>query len=89
MISKEIDLLECGQFFDAFYVTIDSVILGKGTAYNPPGGLTNGSNSVDLEGLYAPFQSYKAEETYRKYQVHLDKFVTDWNNNPGNRSKVG
>ena len=51
--------------------------------------MTNYSNSTDLEGLYAPFQSKDADEKFKQYFAQIDRFVTEWNDNPNNRSKVG
>ena len=64
--------------------------MGK-QGYTPPSGELNLSQSSqqELDKLFAPIQASTAESTYRKFQPKCDRFVTDWNKNPENRSKIG
>ena len=55
VITKEVDLFECGQFFEAFFVAIEQTVLGRKSASTPTLGLTNNTTSMDLEKMYAPF----------------------------------
>ena len=36
-----------------------------------------------------PFQTSNAEVTMRIHQIKVDNFITQWNNDPANRSKIG
>ena len=36
-----------------------------------------------------PLQTASAEVTFRILQPKVDTFITQWNNDPGNRSKIG
>ena len=47
------------------------------------------SETNDTADLYMPFQSSTAETTFRQYQPNLDQFITTWNDDPNNRSKMG
>ena len=48
------------------------------------------SSHTDAESnLYLPFQAPSAETTFRVYQPKVDQFITAWNDDPANRSKIG
>ena len=51
--------------------------------------LNSSSSSKGYDGTYQAMQSSTADSTFRSYQRDCDKFVTQWNNNPENRSKIG
>ena len=93
VVSKDIDLQESGNFIDAFLPFIETNVMGK-PGYTPPssGNHLNSSSSTaqdDLDKLFSPMQASTAESTYRQFQPKCDKFVTAWNRNPENRSKIG
>ena len=50
----------------------------------------NASQQTDeMQILYKPFQASNAETTFQQFKVKLDQWITQWNDNPENRSKVG
>lgn len=62
-------------------------MLGK-SGYEAPG-MNDSQRSEDPNQLYKPFQSSTAEATFRQFNHKIDQFVTQWNDDPTNRSKMG
>ena len=51
----------------------------------------NASHSTNDEAhqLYKPLQAASAETTFMQFKAKLDNWITSWNDNPDNRSKIG
>lgn len=92
VISNEIDRQECSEFLERFKYYVDTELLGKqGGNYQAPSQIQmNSSSGTDTDTqLYLPFQTSTAEATFRKYQPKIDQLVSQWNDDPNNRSKMG
>ena len=85
VISHEVDQQECGEFLENFKTYIETNVLGK--SYQAPNAM-NASHESSTS-LYLPFQASSAESTFRQFQPKVDTFITSWNDDPSNRSKMG
>ena len=91
VVSNEIDRQECQEFMENYKNFVETNLLGKKPEYKSPAQIQMQSQtSTDADDqLYMPFQAASAETTFRQYQPKLDTFITQWNDNPNNRSKMG
>ena len=51
--------------------------------------MADSTDTKELEELYESLQTKGADKSYRQYQIHIDKFITEWNDDPTHRSKIG
>ena len=89
VVSKEVDKQECGEFFDQFKQLVEVHILGRKQTYEAPAMNETNSESDTQAQLYLPLQTSNAQATMRIHENKVDTFITQWNNNPDNRSKIG
>ena len=47
------------------------------------------SSTESVTDLYLPFQASSAESTFKQFQHKVDSFISQWNDDPSNRSKMG
>ena len=47
------------------------------------------ASSESTMTLYLPFQAASAESTFNQFQGKVTQFITVWNDDPNNRSKMG
>ena len=85
--SREVDRQECQEFMEQFKNYVEVNMLGRREGYQAPG--MNGSASSDQAELYKPFQSSTSETAFQQFKIKVDNFITTWNDNPSNRSKMG
>ena len=89
VVSHEVDKQECMEFFESFRNYVQVNILGRDSRQQYEAPDMNGSQSEDQAELYKPFQAATSEATFRQYEHKITNFITSWNDDPANRSKMG
>ena len=93
VITNDVDLQTAGEFFDEVLDYINKHILNK-SLYQAPdletGKLiTPEPTNTNNEDTYEPFSAKNAEKSMKSFQAPLEKWLSDWNNDPTKKSKIG